>query len=251
MKTIKFQIDRDFSKQTDEHSPKPSKKFIPEWYKKADLFYKDENEEYLYNEKHGKDGHSEGKIPTWKSCPAIFDTFSAGYMLSTPCDIVFFIGEDGKIDCKVSDDKYNFFCNRRHPMDKPYFPTPFDHEEVHFAWVSDWSFITPEGYSVLVTHPFNRYDLPFVTVSGIEDSDFELLSGNIPFFIRKGFVGTIYKNTPFAQIFPFKRDNWSSEYFDDLTEYELYEKKLNVANLFRCPNGGIYKSKIWNLKEYK
>jgi len=29
----------------------------------------------------------------------------------------------------------------------------------------------PAGYSLLITHPFNRHDLPFVTLTGLVDAD--------------------------------------------------------------------------------
>ena len=34
-----------------------------------------------------------------------------------------------------------------------------------------WSIEAPEGYSLLFTHPVNRFDLPFTTLSGLVDCD--------------------------------------------------------------------------------
>ena len=34
-----------------------------------------------------------------------------------------------------------------------------------------WTIEAPEGYSVLFTHPVNRFDLPFTTLTGMVDCD--------------------------------------------------------------------------------
>src|SRR5215475_8103617 len=34
-----------------------------------------------------------------------------------------------------------------------------------------WTIEAPEGYAVLLTHPLNRVDLPFTTLTGIVDCD--------------------------------------------------------------------------------
>ena len=34
-----------------------------------------------------------------------------------------------------------------------------------------WTIEAPEGYALLFTHPVNRFDLPFTTLSGLVDCD--------------------------------------------------------------------------------
>jgi hypothetical protein len=34
-----------------------------------------------------------------------------------------------------------------------------------------WIIEAPDGYAVLFTHPFNRFDLPFTTLTGLVDCD--------------------------------------------------------------------------------
>ena len=50
--------------------------------------------------------------------------------------------------------------------------TPF-YEEDRFLikFANFWTFEMPAGYSLLITHPFNRHDLPFVTLTGLVDAD--------------------------------------------------------------------------------
>jgi hypothetical protein len=105
----------------------------------------------------------------------------------------------------------------------------------------------PDGYSAIVMHPLNRVDLPFITMSGIVDFDKSIHApiGNIPFFIKKGFEGTIPAGTPMFQIIPFKREDWNSENqpYSDIFWQEKMKERKSIAN--------IYKKKIWQKKSYE
>ena len=100
--------------------------------------------------------------------------------------------------------------------------------------------------SALVTHPINRVDLPFTTMSGIVDFDKSIHApiGNIPFFIKNGFTGVIPKGTPMFQILPFERNEWQSEKqkFDE----KFWQTKLNE----RHDVSDFYKKKIWQRKKF-
>jgi len=50
--------------------------------------------------------------------------------------------------------------------------TPF-YEEDRFLikFANYWTLEMPTGYSLLITRPFNRHDLPFVTRTGLVDAD--------------------------------------------------------------------------------
>ena len=61
----------------------------------------------------------------------------------------------------------------------------------------------------MITHPLNRNDLPFITISGIVDGNFAISAdGNVPFYIKNNFEGIIPQGTPIAQLIPFYRQNW-------------------------------------------
>ena len=72
----------------------------------------------------------------------------------------------------------------------------------------------PPGYSVLFTHPFNRPDLPFTTLTGLVDCDkFHDSPVNFPArWHDAGFNGVLPKGTPVAQCLPVKRESWSGRY---------------------------------------
>jgi hypothetical protein len=118
--------------------------------------------------------------------------------------------------------------------------------EIEFVWQRPWSIVLPENMSAIVTHPLNRVDLPFITLSGVIDFDKSIHApiGNIPFFIKKDFVGTIPKGTPMFQILPFERREWISkkEKYND----KFWNEKLNE----RKEINDFYKKKIWNKKTF-
>jgi len=241
MRVIEFINNKSWTGKESISKPSPISKLIPSWYRKADRFAKMPNGEYAI-------GPDEGKIPTWKACPAIFDIMSSGYSLLTPCDIEFFIDNDGNIAAKIEDILCKDFINRRDPM--PQFEHPQGYYRHHFAWFPDWSVKVPKGYSVLYASPFNRYDLPFMTVSGIIDNDNVNLPGSMPFFIREGWVGIIPAGTPYAQMIPFLREDWKSEISSPPID-DMIKRSMENSKLYRVPNGGIYKNKIWSKRSYE
>lgn len=230
--------------QTKETTTKPisASKTLPEWYIKGDRFYKNpHNNEYYI----GEDG---GKISTWKSCHSFMDAMISGYMIRTPCDIEFYLDNNGKICSKISDEKNKDFCAERSPMEQ--FHQPDGYYLDHFAWWVDWCVELPKGYSALYTTPFNRFDLPFINTSGIIDNDVVNISGYLPFFIREGWTGVLPEGTPFVQIFPFKREDWKSEIFIE-DPYKIYDKNIKNSEKYRIPNGGVYKNKDWHKRSYE
>jgi len=239
---IKFRSNRPHLTDSNESCPQSTVKTIPEWYKKADVF--------AINPETGKpwiNPMDNGKVPTWKSCPAIFDVMSTGYVLRTPCDIEFY--HDGsRISVKVHSEKDKDFVDTRDPL--PQFIPPMGYDENHFAWWINWGVSVPRGYSVLYTHPMNRFDLPFISTSGIVDNDKVNLPGTMPFFVFKGWTGVIPAGTPYSQLIPFKRENWESDVI--IESPEAINKKNYINSLiYRVKNGGVYKNKIWEKRSYK
>ena len=240
---IKFVINRPWLTKDSPSAPGPVIKTIPDWYRKADRFVINPhtNEPWI-------DPRDGGKVPTWKACPAVFDIMGTGYVYKTPCDIeVSEIG--GKVSIKVSDPQNQDFVGARPAM--PQFVPPQGYHEDHFAWWADWAVELPEGYSALYSQPFNRFELPFLTTSGIIDNDKVHLPGTMPFFIVKGFTGTIPAGTPYAQILPFKRENWVSEVQTDLSYEQMVEKNTENSNKYRVPNGGVYQKEVWTRRTYE
>jgi hypothetical protein len=220
-------------------SPIPTIKNIPDWYRKYDRYAKmPDGTEYK-----DQDG---GKIPTWKACPAIYDIMGTGYVLRTPCDIKF-IEINGNLIAKIENPMYQDFIQYRNEM--PGFMQPEGYRANHFAWFPDWAPSVPEGYSVLYSQPFNRFDLPFLNTSGIVDNDCVDIPGTMPFFIRSGWEGVIPEGTPYMQLLPFKRDDWESEYIE-LDEKQIVRRNLKNSKRYRRPDGGVYLNETWHRRKY-
>lgn len=241
MPKIKFISNQDWTKRTSPSTPGPTLKELPDWYVEADRFYKMPDGEYYI----GPDG---GKMPTWKACPAMYDAFGTGYVLKTPTDIEFFINDQGTIDCKVADKRYLEFISKRPPM--PGFDAPMGYDENHFAWYSDWGIQTDKGYSTLYLTPMNRFDLPFQNTTGIIDTDSVSLPGTLPFFLAKGWTGTIPAGTPYVQLIPFKRDDWKSE-VEERNMHDIYMANMTNSMKFRKPDGGVYQKDVWSRRKYE
>jgi hypothetical protein len=241
MPKIRFISNRPWLTKESASAPQPISRTIPEWFRKADRFAINPytNEPWI----NPADG---GKVPTWKACPAVFDVMASGYALRTPCDIEFSL-INGKITARVLDPQYQDFCGPREEM--PQFEHPTGYYKEHFAWWMDWAIEVPEGYSVLYTHPMNRFELPFLSTSGVVDNDKVNLPGTMPFFIREGWTGILEAGTVYSQLFPFKRDSWESEVFVEDPNL-LYKKNMDNAAKYRVPNGGVYKNEVWEKRTY-
>lgn len=241
MKVIEFISNRYWLTKESQSKPQPTSKTMPKWYREADRFAKMPNGEYWI-------GPDKGKIPTWKACPAVLDILTTGYSLLTPCDIEFFLDDAGQIDVKIEDKLYQDFVIRRTPM--PQFHQPEGYYQYHFGWMPDWAVSVPEGYSVLYVSPFNRYDLPFMTVSGIIDNDKVNLPGSFPFFVREGWTGVLPAGTPYAQMLPFLREDWKSEVTIPSASV-MMNHNIENSKKYRVPDGGVYQKEVWTKRFYE
>ena len=171
------------------------------------------NRPWLNEESASKPGPIIETLPDWyrkAGRSAVLDVMGSGYTYKTPCDIEFAEDPAGNIQARILDPQHQNFLLDREPL--PQFVEPEGYHAKHFAWWADWCVELPEGYSALYTHPLNRFELPFMTTSGIVDNDKDRLPGTMPFFFLKGISGILPAGTPYAQIIPFKREHWQSDF---------------------------------------
>jgi hypothetical protein len=238
MNKIIFHSNRMYNNFTKQFSPTQSIKKVPKWFSSADKYETDG----IGNSLLKYDG---GRLPSFKSCPALLDVFNLGYFLLTPCDLKFYIKDNSPY--VESPKGFEDFCSERPPMKN--FPSPNENHDKHFHWFANWAVELPEGYSAIYTHPFNRFDLPFTTVSGIIDNDKMNFAGLMPFFLEKKFEGTIPAGTPYVQIIPFKREDWEKQIVNH--SYEEMCKRHNLGGItLRSKDGGEYKKSMWSKKKY-
>jgi hypothetical protein len=127
----------------------------------------------------------------------------------------------------------------------PGLPVPLGCSPLHYVWITKHLFRIPKGYSALFTHPLNRFDLPFVTLSGIVDGEIALHSGNFPVYFSSTFEGIIPAGTPIAQVILFKTEDWESEEDSSLILDAELTNKLSLNKAY-----GWYKQNVWKKKTY-
>ena len=100
--------------------------------------------------------------------------------------------------------------------------------------------------ALVITHPLNRNDLPWIVLSGVVDADVHpLRPGNMPLFIKENFEGIIPKGTPIFQLIPFKRENWEKQKDPGLVK-SFVKHIYNVNSVIY----GWYKDNAWTRKNY-
>jgi len=187
---------------------------------------------------------SKGKITnmTPTSCSSFVDAFTSGYVLETWTDIHLQQGIHGiEYQYAMGPDPMGLREKSHVPMGDGFIP-------FECVWRAPWAAKLPKGYSMLVTHPHNRFDLPFHTLSGIIDADIYYHNefGNIPFYVKTGFSGVIPAGTPIIQYFPFKRESWVS----DQSEYDEDEKVM-LGSVIHRKFSGYYRKHMHQRKSYK
>jgi hypothetical protein len=217
----------------DEDPPVPASEKIPNWYKQLNLRV---------------DNFPERGRPssTVKACRPVLDALTTGYMICAPQDLIVFESDNEKyIQWRAERDYKVVEKEDIDRMDGFFVPKDY----LQQAWrISTYSTIeTPIGSSVLVTHPFNRYDLPFLTVSGVVDTDSLQMPLAITILLKKDFSGVIEKGTPLAQVFPFIRQDWDHEIKSPINS--LRANKIKFKLISTAYNS--YVKNFWQKKLYK
>jgi len=216
--------------------PIPSLKNLPDWYKAKSPFTDGSKRDYAFP--------NGTRNVTVKWCNPFGDALGSGY----------FILLENDIQVRQIDGEENFVWTRggdgfvgehgKEQISPELIPEGFSHNPWKFK--NFWGIQTPPGYSTLFTHPMNRFEFPFLTLSGVVDTDDYHQPVNFPFVIRKGFEGIIESGTPIAQVIPFKRDSWKAN-FETYSQDRLDE----IQTPFRRVISRTYKRGYWKKKEYK
>jgi hypothetical protein len=150
---------------------------------------------------------------TIKRCPPFVDAMTHGFLIPLICDLRVENGEFTWDNDLPPGGAVNFvrspigFHDASQVVGTPLFEEDCFVIKFHNLWTIE----APEGYSLLFTHPVNRFDLPFTTLTGLVDSD-QYRDNWIHFpahWHDKNFTGVLPKGTPVAQCVPVKRENWA------------------------------------------
>ena len=228
--------------------PVPATKEIPQWFRKMSPVRR------LFN-KHNTEEKMEFTI---KKCIPVLDAFTTGYYLVTKYDSYWSVDEDGLHECK---------CDAKllEGGSKPITMHPYEqirdielgglYNEYAYKFASPYVIKTPPGYSCILTHPFNQVS-PFLTLTGVVDTDSHPLAVQFPFLMLKNFEGTIKAGTPIVQIIPFKRDEWKHT-VSKASKLDEQESSLRHSEFLNSRYGddgtligGEYKKKYREKKKY-
>jgi len=179
--------------------PIPAVRGLPDWFKSMP--------QKAFNPTMGDEAQ------TVKKCPPFIDAMTYGFLIPLVTDLEVRDGEFSW-DFQVPE---NFVSEYSHsPIgfhdSSQVVDTPFaDDDRFIIKFNNFWTIEAPPGYSLLFTHPVNRTDLPFTTITGLVDSDaFYHSPVNFPArWDDMTFNGVLPKGTPVAHCIPVKRESWA------------------------------------------
>jgi hypothetical protein len=183
---------------------------------------------------------------TVKQCLPFIDAMTCGFLMPLATDLIVeegrFTWERGVLGTKGP----IHFHENVQVQGTPF----FDKQHSLIRFNNYWTIETPPDYSLLVMHPINRHDLPFVTVTGIVDTD-RYHSNFINFparWVDYNFTGMLPKGTPVAQCFPLKREDWSPriEVMDDEALKRLGDISDEIAS-----GPGVYRRDFRSSKRWR
>jgi hypothetical protein len=232
MKIIKFIPETEMAQEV-VSSPVPAKSIIPDWYKKLS---RKTDKSFLWRTPTGNSNL------TIKSCVPVLDAMSSGYIITLSADI--YATRDERYSQRLMWDATRTLVSEHGSMQYGDMVAPEGYEKNPYKWETDWIIKTPKKYSLLFIHPHYRFDLPFITLPGLVDTDKYGLPLNLPFFLKEDFEGLIPKGTPIAQVIPIKREKW----IHLLKKYSIKEK-YNIDKL-KNKIERSYKTTTWEKKEY-
>lgn len=219
--------------------PRPSSDYTPDWYKSA------------------KSGRSKPRFApngalksiTFKACMPFADALRGGFIQESWCDVHIESDENGqcsfwfRVGPQIVEIRDMTGPEATIPVNQKMF------EASQFAWTCPWIPKTPRGWSILITSPMNRLDLPFRVTDGIIDSDrfHHAPMGFVPFYVEKGFSGTIPAGTPMFQMLPIKRQSrWTAS--PARFNHKQASKRSFIA-MHRFT--GLYSEKFWQRKLFE
>lgn len=148
-------------------------------------------------------------VRTVKQCPPFVDAMAHGFVILLPCDVTVV---DGRLSWAWDLAPLSVEAHPRSPVSfhapAQVTGSPFHHpDRALVKFNSFWTIELEEGWSLFATHPVNRDDLPFRTLTGLVDADrFSEVGILFPAaWIDPDFTGTLPRGTPVAQCFPVPR----------------------------------------------
>ncbi|MBM3526182.1 MAG: hypothetical protein FJX57_24790 [Alphaproteobacteria bacterium] len=178
-----------------------------------------------------------GEDRTVKQCPPFIDAMGHGFLLPLATDIRV---ADGRFewDWASAESPLGFHFASQFPG-APFAPGARSALKFH----NFWSIATEPGWAMLFTHPFNRADLPFRTLTGLVDTDhYSVHPVHFPaIWVDTGFAGTLARGTPIAQCFPVRRETLDAA-IEPMTA-DVAAERLRLRDRI-VSEAGVYKTEF-------
>lgn len=179
---------------------------------------------------------------TVKRCPPFIDAMTSGFLIPLICDVRVENGEFTWDNDLPPGGAINFVRSPIgfHDISQVSGTPLFDPDRFLIKFHNLWTIEAPDGYALLFTHPANRFDLPFTTLTGLVDCD--RYHDNFIHFPAHwhdaNFSGVLPRGTPVAQCIPVKRESWEAR-IAAFTEEETQRAHNLTAAIYR--ETGIYR----------
>ncbi len=151
------------------------------------------------------------EVRTLKHCPPLIDALGAGVLFPLAADLTV---QNGELSWDWDAPRHPELGHTRSPIglhlpeQAAGVPLRLPEDQFVVKFTNFWTVEVPDGWSVLFTHPLNREDLPFRTLSGLVDCD-RWRDGLVHFpalWTDPGFEGVLPAGTPVAQAIPVRRE---------------------------------------------
>ncbi len=179
-------------------APVPARSVLPDWLKSMPSTAP-------------ADALAGAEVRTLKHCPPLIDALGTGVLFPLAADLTV---RGGELSWDWDAPRHPEVGHTRSPIG---FHLPEQATGVPLClppgrfvikFTNFWTVEVPDGWSVLFTHPLNREDLPFRTLSGLVDCD-RWRDGLVHFpalWIDPNFEGVLPAGTPVAQAIPIRRE---------------------------------------------
>lgn len=184
-------------------------------------------------------------VRTLKHCPPLIDALSLGVLMPLAADLVFAGGAvSWDWDPPVMQDALISRAPVGLHVPEQAQGAPFRVAQgAILKFMNFWTLQAPAGWSLLFTHPLNREDLPFRTLSGVVDCDL-FRDGYVHFpalWLEPEFTGTLPAGTPVAQVIALPRGARALE-LATMSEAEIAANKAVQADL--QAERGVYRRRF-------
>jgi hypothetical protein len=216
--------------------PRPSSAHIPKWFKEMPQYF-DGSDSLKIRPDYGYTSNASAK-----KCTPMLDGITGGYTVPLWSDVYIRQGSSGpEIMWRVEKDVFAL-----HGPSSEKVGPPLGFGNKVFKYLTWFRIETPPGYSTIIRPPAGHYDLPFQVIPAIVDTDKSIIDSNLPLWVRDGFEGIVEKGTPIAQVIPFKRESWSSEF--SWIDYNTFISEKDKG--FNSTIRNNYIKNIWSRKKF-